>query len=417
MWTKELRRHKGRTAATAAAVGTAMALLVSMLAISEGIIGTVEAQIRDSGADLLVGAPYDTNFDGARSLAGQIGAWDEVEFATPALQALVSVSSGNPGTAPVTPAALGVIPGPFYKILPPADQALFDGWFSGGGDPLFEGNYTSGHTHEVVLSKEVARALGVGRGDAVQVARAPSTPAEAFTVVGVADTALSPERVIQDAKVAFFRLSELQLVVGEAFTEGSNGTEVADRASRIYVALGAAARLDPDGARTVKARIEGAFPDFAGMVSTRGDRLVRLQDEYAVARLFYTAIGFVSLVIGLLFVACIVMISVSERTRDIGALRAIGVSRRSIFTMVLAEAVALVSLGAAAGVAPAYLGARALGNLLAASQGVAATFIDFGPALIAVSVAEVVLFGAAASLYPAWRATRVPVVEALQARG
>lgn len=417
MWTKELRRHKGRTAATAAAVGTAMALLVSMLAISDGIIGTVESQIRDSGADLLIGAPYDTSFDGARALAGQIGAWGEVDFATPALQALVSVSSERPGTAAITPAALGVVPGPFFDILPAADQALFDGWFTDRGDPYFDSGYASEHTHEVVLSKEVARSLGVARNDTVQVSRTAGGPALDFTVVGVADTELAPERVIQDVKVAFFRLGELQAVVGEAFAEGSNGTQVADRASRIYLSLEPSARLDPEGAGAVKAKIEAAYPDFAGMVSTRADRLVRLQDEYAVARLFYTAIGFVSLVIGLLFVACIVMISVSERTRDIGALRAIGVSRRSIFTMVLFEAVVLVSLGAAAGVIPAYLGARALGNFVAASQGVASTFVDFGVPLIALSFAEVVLFGAAVSLYPAWRATAIPVVEALQTRG
>lgn len=417
MWTKELRRHKGRTAATAAAVGTAMALLVSMLAISDGIIGTVESQIRDSGADLLIGAPYDTSFDGARRLSGEIAAYPEVAFATPALQTLVSVASGKPGAAALTPAAFGVVPGPFFDILPGADRALFDGWFALPGDPYFEQNYSGGHTHEVVLSKEVARALGVGRNDTVNVSRTAGAKAEAFTVVGVADTELSPERVIQDVKVAFFRLGELQAVVDEAFLEGSNGSQVADRASRIYVSLEPGARLDPEGARGVKAKIEGAYPDFAGMVSTRADRLVRLQDEYAVARLFYTAIGFVSLVIGLLFVACIVIISVSERTRDIGALRAIGVSRRSIFTMVLSEAVVLVSLGAAAGVVPAYLGARALGNFVAASQGVASTFVEFGVPLILLSLAEVVLFGAAVSLYPAWRATAIPVVEALQTRG
>lgn len=417
MWTKELRRHKGRTAATAAAVGTAMTLLVSMLAISDGIIGTVESQIRGGGADLLVGAPYDTSFQGARAIAGTIGLWDEVALATPALQGLVRMSSGKPGTLDVTPAALGVVPGPFFDILPARDQGLFDGWFTGRGDPYFEGNYTAGHTHEVVLSKEVARALGVGRNETVRVSRAAFSPSEDFTVVGVVDTELSPERVIQDAKVAFFRLGELQAVVNEAFVAGSNGTQVADRASRVYISLSASARLDPDGAARVKSKIVAAFPDFAGMVATRSDRLVRLQDEYAVARLFYTAIGFVSLVIGLLFVACIVMISVSERMRDIGALRAIGVSRRSIFTMILSEAVALVSLGAVAGVVPAYLGARALGNFVAASQGVASTFVDFGAPLIALSLAEVVLFGGGVSLYPAWRASAVPVVEALAHRG
>lgn len=417
MWTKELRRHKGRTAATAVAVGIATALLVSMLAISDGIISTVESQIADSDVDLLVGAPYDTNFPGARAISADLTSWPEVDFASPVLQAVVSVSSGKPGTTNITPAALGIIPGEFFEVLPENDRALFAGWFTQAQDLHFAGNYTGPRSGQVVISKELADALQVTRNETVQVGRTAGAPSEPFTVVGIADATLSPDRVIQEAKIAFFQLSELQEVTGEAFASAGNSTQVADRANRIYVALAPQAKLDPNGADTVQDRIEAAYPDFAGMVSTKQDRLARLQDEYAVARVFYTAIGFVSLVIGLLFVACIVMISVSERTRDIGTLRAIGASRRSIFIMIFAEAVVLVSAGAAAGTLTAYFGARVLGDYVASTQGVAPTFIQFGAGLIAWSLLRVVLFGAIVSLYPAWRATRIPIVDALQSRG
>ncbi len=416
MWTKELRRHKGRTLATAAAVGTATALLVSMLAISEGIISTVESQIADSEADLLVGAPFNTNFPDGRSIAANISAWAEVNFTSPTLEGLVSIRSGKAGTANMTPVAVGVVPGPFFEILPERDRALFQGWFREPGDPHFEGNYTGPWTGEVVISRELAESLAVSRNETVQVARRAGEAGRPFTVVGIADPELSPDRIIQDVRIAFFHLSELQDLSGEAF-EGEGGTgPVADRVSRLYISLEGAARATPGAADAVKQRVEDAYPDFAGMVSTKRERLERLQDEYAVARVFYTAIGFVSLVIGLLFVGCIVVISVSERTRDIGALRAIGVSRRSIFLMILGEAVVLVLAGALAGVLPAYLAAQALGNYVAASQGVAPTLIGFGPTLVLESLARVVLVGALISLYPAWRATRVPVIEALNAR-
>src|SRR2546422_904375 len=108
MWTKELRRHKGRTLATAAAVASAMALLMSMLSISDGIITTVESDIRDSTADLLVDAPYDTNFPNGHGIAANFTSWPEVEFASPALRSLVTVHvTGAPG-ANLSAVALGI---------------------------------------------------------------------------------------------------------------------------------------------------------------------------------------------------------------------------------------------------------------------------------------------------------------------
>jgi ABC-type antimicrobial peptide transport system permease subunit len=417
VWTYELRRHKGRTAVTAGAVAIAMALLVSMLSISDGIIQTVESQIEDSQADLLIAAPFDTNFAQGRAIAANITSWDEVDFASPTLQGLVSMESGKPGTGEVTPVAVGVRPGEFYAVLPERDRALFSHWFNEGGDPHFSENFTGPWTGEVIVSKELARKLEVSQNDSVTVARSAGVQGRTFRVVGIADPELSPDRVIQDVRVAFFHLSELQDITGEAVEASGSATAVVDRVSRLYVALTASARLAPDGAKTVQQRIEAAYPDFAGMVSTKQDRLARLQDEYVVGRLFYTAIGFVALTIGLLFVGCVVMISVSERTRDIGVLRAIGIARRSIFLMVLAEAIVLVSMGALAGVVPALFGAQALGDSIAAGQGVAPTFIQFSPQLVLTSLAQVIMFGALLSLYPAWRATRIPVVDALAARG
>lgn len=414
MWTKELRRHKGRTAATVTAVAIAMALLVSMLTISEGIIATVESSIRDSGADLLVGAPYDANFPAGHAIAANLSSWQEVEFASPALQALVTVSSGVPGTTNITPLALGVIPDEFLDIMPVADHKLIHGWFGEGRDPYFESGYTSGFTGEVVLSTQLAASLQVESGSRVTVYGDPSLPAREFTVVGTIDTLLSSERIIQEVRWAFFHLSELQVLTGDASVPDGS-TAVVDRVNKIYVALTDKQKLVPEGAGQVQGKIEAAYPDFGGMVQTKQDRLDRLQDEYVVARVFYTAIGFVSLVIGLLFVACVVTISVAERMRDIGALRAIGVGRRSIFSMILAESLLLVAIGAVVGVAPAYLGAQALGDFVATSQGVARTFISFSPELVLWSIARVVAFGTIFSLYPAWKATRIPVVDALRA--
>jgi putative ABC transport system permease protein len=84
--------------------------------------------------------------------------------------------------------------------------------------------------------------------------------------------------------------------------------------------------------------------------------------------------------------------------------------------MVLAESCIITVAGALAGVLPGLLTASALGAYVAASQGVAPTLIQTDAALVALSVLRVVAFGAAVALYPAWKATRVPIVDALASR-
>lgn len=417
MWTKELRRHKGRTVATAGAVASAMALLISMLSISNGIISTVESDIRDSSADLLIGARYDTAFPHGHTIAANLTSWPEVDFASPALRSLVTIHVPGTNESNLSAVGLGIIPGEFRKVLPPSDEALITQWFSDPGDPFFDRDYKGPQTGEVVLSTKLALDLGAGVGDDLEFTGDPSTPAQTFRVVGTIPTDISSEKIIQDVRWAFFHLSELQVLAGAAFEGGAGNNTVVDEVSTIYISLTPEARLDPEGARKVQQQIEAAYPDFAGMVSTKSDRLQQLQNEYAVGRIFYTAIGFVSLVIGLLFVACVVVISVSERTRDLGALRAIGVSRRSIFSMIVGESLLLVAFGAALGIVPAYFGSGALASYVADSQGVAPTFAVFTLDLVASAMARVVAVGALVSLYPAWKATRVPIVEAMASRG
>ncbi len=413
MWTKELRRHKGRSLATALAVAVAAGLLVAMLSISNGIIATVESSITEGGADILVAAPYDTEFRAGHAIGADLTAWQDVAVASPVLDTTVSVSSGVPGTRTLTPVALGVVPRDFFATLQPSDRALLKGrFFSTPGDDHFAaGAYDGPFSGEVILSESLAEELGLALNDTVDVAPEVSSPRQPFVVVGTLATQLSSEQIIQELRWAFFRLSELQELVGVGL---GNGT-VEDRASRVIVTLEPEARLAPGRAREVRDAIEAAYPDFAGMVQTKQERLDLLQDEYVVAEVFYVAVGFASLAIGLLFVACVVTISISERTRDIGILRAIGVSRRSIFMMVLTESLALVAVGAAFGVAPGYFAAQYLGGYVASTQGVEPTFIDFTPDLVFGALVWVVAFGLVASLLPAWRATRAPVVEAMRA--
>jgi putative ABC transport system permease protein len=115
----------------------------------------------------------------------------------------------------------------------------------------------------------------------------------------------------------------------------------------------------------------------------------------------------ISLVVGGIVIMNIMLVSVVERTREIGVRRAIGATRRNIRGQFLAEAVLL------------SLGGGILGVLL--GMGIAKAISTFGPLptlvrpmLVFAGLAISVVTGVLAGVFPAWRASKLPPVEALR---
>jgi ABC-type antimicrobial peptide transport system permease subunit len=108
------------------------------------------------------------------------------------------------------------------------------------------------------------------------------------------------------------------------------------------------------------------------------------------------------------------LMAVSERTREIGVLRAVGWSRRRVLFLILSEALAVGLLGGILGMVLGWLAVRAMGNS-GAFFGTAASSLS--PDLILQVLLLVGLFGVVAGLYPAYRASRLAPVEALSYEG
>jgi putative ABC transport system permease protein len=120
------------------------------------------------------------------------------------------------------------------------------------------------------------------------------------------------------------------------------------------------------------------------------------------------AIGAISLVVGAVGILTILTIAVAERTGEIGLLRAVGATRRSILLLFLGEAALLAALGGAAGLAIGS-GTAALLGLVFPSLPVHTPWLY---ALAAEAMAIVV--GLIAGVLPAYRAARLDPIEALR---
>jgi putative ABC transport system permease protein len=103
----------------------------------------------------------------------------------------------------------------------------------------------------------------------------------------------------------------------------------------------------------------------------------------------------------------IMLVSVTERTKEIGIRKALGARRADILKQFLVEAVVLSALGGATGVIIAWL----LGRIVSAM--LIPTYLSLGAVIMAVTVSGAV--GIAAGIFPAWKAARLDPIEALRA--
>ena len=120
-------------------------------------------------------------------------------------------------------------------------------------------------------------------------------------------------------------------------------------------------------------------------------------------------IAAISLLVGGIGIMNIMLVTVTERTREIGIRRAIGAQRSSIVTQFLIEAAMLCGIGGIIGIAIGTVGTRIAGKFLVQMDIWPSPGITLGA--FALSVALGVLFG----IYPAAKASRLQPVEALRA--
>ena len=146
--------------------------------------------------------------------------------------------------------------------------------------------------------------------------------------------------------------------------------------------------------------------DFS--VYSQADFLAAFGAIIGAVTVFLSAIAAISLIVGGIGIMNIMLVTVTERTHEIGLRKAVGAKRRDILAQFLIEAMALSLVGGVIGIIIGASGALAIGKLVE----------NFTPTVAPGSVLMAVGFSAAVGLffglYPAWRASRLNPIEALR---
>lgn len=396
-----------------AAIGTAVALPVVLLSVGGGVSAHELAQLTGSGYQITVAAGGLHGIASAHAFTSQIAAIPRVAAASAVLSEAIDVFADGSGPTPalaegVLPAAFLATQGPSTRDLFPASLAL--------GDPTdlvhyANGTYAGTPSLDVLVSTPFADDFGLVVGATLDlgasVNRSDATPFTITGTFGVRTSLIGPTA----AFALLVPLSDLQVLTGAARTPGPGGV-LLDQADTVEVALTGSAATDVGAITSVRGAIQGLAPYYG--VTALTDQAAELRSSINVLNGFYLALSSVSLTIGLLFLALVLLRRVEAERRSIGVRRAIGVPAGQIVGGLAREGLVLAAGGGVAGVAAGVVVVRSLAVYGTGSVATAAGLAMFDPATLALLLAGVLLLSLAASAAAARAALRLSLPEALR---
>jgi putative ABC transport system permease protein len=386
---RSLFRQPLRTALSLAGIAVAAAMLLDMVMLSGGIDKSFTDLLLGRGFQMRLTPKGTLPFDTEATMAGASGI-----VATLRRDPAVAAAGAVLGTSLYGRTADSTVTLFGYGIEPEA-QSLYQ--LTSGRDLV------PGDTAGVVLSEPAARLLRAAVGDTV-------------TLVGRLDpqvvTAAVGRRLVVRGMVRWLYDYRGQPSVGTVLPvmQRLARRNAVDRASIILVK----ARMDdevPALAESLRAR----FPQVE--VNSVADLVAHFRERLVYFRQLSYILGSMSLIVAVLLIATLLTITVNERLGEIATLRAIGVSRGTVVSQVLAEGTALTVVGATLGILLGLVTAEYLDTILTSFPGLPAAFSFFVPRAGTLGFAALVLLvtGSLAGLYPAWLASRAPIAATLRA--
>ena len=391
-----LATNKLRAALTMLGIIIGVASVVTLLSVGQGVQASVTSQIESIGLNLVfisadqpedsTRPAYVTSADAA-ALADPFNA-PSLAAVAPVVQGLLRVAYGDTGanltvagtnSAYVKVRNLELILGGFLTEADLADQARVAvlGWgaysdlFANGDYPVGQMITIDGVEFEVVgVLKEQG---GLGNED---------------------NTVFVP---LTTAQSRFFTQRTLsgEQPVNAIYASVANETEVDAAIQQITSLLRERHQIAADHADDFRVTSQQAILDVAGQIT-------------GILTLFLGAIAGISLLVGGIGIMNIMLVSVTERTREVGIRKAVGATRRDILIQFLLEAIVLSFAGGLVGITLGMAGAGLISRL----SSELATSVTVGTVALAAGVASGV--GLVFGTYPAMRAANLRPIDALR---
>jgi putative ABC transport system permease protein len=392
---RAIARNKMRSGLTVLGIVIGVGAVITMVAIGAGASAMVQGQIASLGDNIINIFPGSFGRGGVHGGAGSASSLDEedaqaiavrvptIKAVSPVSQSRAQVVFGNQNWAT---SVMGVSP-EFLTIR---------SWGLSAGSNITDSAVRSGAKVCIVGQTIVDNLFGEQDpiGQTLRVKKMP------FTVIGVLqpkgqntwgrdqdDTILMPYTTVMKKLEGTTKLSMIL----------ASATEMAaiPQASEEITALLRARHRIP----------QGQDDDFT--VRTQQDLADVVGSTARVMRVLLAAIASVSLLVGGIGIMNIMLVSVTERTREIGTRMAVGAKAWHVLTQFLAESVVLASLGGLAGIALGIAAAKLIGRF-------ARWPILIAPESVALAFGFAAAIGIFFGYWPARKASRLDPIEALR---
>ena len=396
---RALLRNKMRSFLTTLGVIIGVSAVIAMVAIGEGAKARVEEAFASMGSNLLVVLSGSTSASGAHGGFGSMPTltWDDlkairseasaVRYASPQLRSNQQVISEDQNWAT---SINGVSP----------EYFLMRTWPVAMGSPISQADIEAGSKVLLLGQTVVDKLFGSNADPTGQSVRIQKTP---FQIIGVL-ARKGQSATGQDYDDAVF----IPYTTFQAKNQGGLQKFIAGALMVSAVSSDATARAQLQIATLLRDRHHipiGADDDFS--IRNLTEMASAQQEGVNTLTTLLASIAAVSLIVGGIGIMNIMLVSVTERTREIGIRMAVGARPRDILSQFLVEALALSIAGGIIGILLGLLAA----NRLAANFG--------WPILIRLDVIVIAvgfsgLVGVVFGLYPAQKASRLDPIEALR---
>jgi ABC-type lipoprotein release transport system permease subunit len=371
MFIKNLFRRKIRTLLTVIGVAIGVAAIIGLGALADGLQSGYGSMLQGTKADLILSQPdaFDLSYSTVDELIGQeLLKAPEVSEVSGMIQGFIQAEN-NPY---------------FFVFGHPANSFAMGRYQIITGTDLEERLVSKLRGQPVLLGSAASEVMKKNVGDSLRLS------GSIYRIVGIFETG----DAFEDSG-AVLELKDAQELLGRPRTVGV-----------YYIRL-----KDPSLRARFLARAERLWPDL--MVSGSED----LADQQSMAEAMQGmvwGIGGLAIVIGGVGMMNSQLMSVMERTREIGVLRAVGWSKRRVLWMILMESISVCLIGGMIGVAIGY---GMIASLSRTTTLVGLNVANIRPELLEQAFLVVLILGLVGGLYPAWRASRLAPVEALRYEG